>query len=503
MHVSERTLLRIVLRNDFASCIHRCFQTVSPGQRFLPNWHINAMAWHLTECLRGNIKRLIITLSPRNLKSIGASVAFPAWVLGHDPTRRIICVSYSEGLAARHSRDCRAVVESDWYRRAFPGTRISPEKNTELEFATTAGGFRLATSVGGTLTGRGGSIIVIDDSLKPEEAQSEARREAVNQWYDNTLYSRLDNKAEGAIILVTQRLHVDDLVGHVLEKEDWVHLNLPAIATEPQWVQLGPGEYHFRAAGDVLHPERESREDLDKPKASMGSFNFSAQYQQNPIPPEGNMISWEWFRTYSALPPKGPGDPITQSWDTASTDGKDSDYSVCTTWLSKGADHYLIEVVRVRLLYPHLKKLIVEQARKFSPNAVLIEDKGPGLQLIQDLRHEGELYPIQITPEVDKITRASRQSVKIEAGQVHLPLPGQARWLKDFHTEVLQFPSGKHDDQVDSMTQFLEWKREQNWSSVEFHRELLRLRAQEQRRGLRYVIDGEAVPIPWARKLGF
>lgn len=501
MHVSERTLLRIILRNDFKSFIHRCFQTVSPGDHFLPNWHINAMAWHLAECLRGNIKRLIITLSPRNLKSICALVAFPAWVLGHDPTRKIICVSYSEGLSVKHSRDCRAVVESDWYQRAFPGTRISPEKNSELEFATTAGGFRLAASVGGTLTGRGGSIIVIDDPIKADEAMSEARTEGVAQWYDNTLYSRLDNKAEGAIILVTQRLQVNDLVGHVLEKEDWVHLNLPAIATEPQRVQLGPDEFHFREAGDVLHPEREPRKILDGIKATVGSFIFSAQYQQNPIPPEGNMIRWEWFPFYPVPPARGPGDQITQSWDTASTDGKDSDYSVCTTWLSKGADHYLIEVVRERLLYPHLKKLIVEQARKFSPDAVLIEDKGPGLQLIQDLRHDGELYPIQITPEVDKITRASSQSAKIEKGQVHLL--EQAPWLKDFQAEVLQFPRGKHDDQVDSMTQFLEWKREQNWSSVEFHRELLRLRAQEQRRGLRYVIDGEAVPIPWARKLGF
>ena len=180
---------------------------------------IDAFTWHLAQCLDGNIRRRLITVPPRHLKSICASVAFPAWALGHDPSLRIIAASYSTELARKHALDCRAVLESSWYKDVFPGTRLHRDKNTELEFMTSRRGFRLATSIGGTLTGRGGNLIIIDDPMKPADAQSETRRRTVAQWFDSTLYSRLDNKADDRIVLIMQRLHMDDLVGHVLEQE--------------------------------------------------------------------------------------------------------------------------------------------------------------------------------------------------------------------------------------------------------------------------------------------
>jgi len=210
---------RILLREDLASFTHKTFLTVSPAREYQLNWHIEAMAWHLEQCLKGNIKRLIITVPPRHLKSICASVAFPAWALGHDPSLRIIAASYAADLARKHALDCRAVLQAPWYRRVFPRTRLHPDKNTELEVMTTARGFRYATSIGGSVTGRGGDLVLIDDPMKPEEAMSELKRNAVNQWFDGTLYPRLDNKAEGVIILIMQRLHVDDLIGHVTEQE--------------------------------------------------------------------------------------------------------------------------------------------------------------------------------------------------------------------------------------------------------------------------------------------
>src|SRR5438034_6681360 len=252
--------------------------------------------------LRGEIKRLIITVPPRSLKSICALVAFPAFVLGHYPTRRIICVSYAEALARKHANDCRALMRSTLYHRLFPNTRISNAKDTELEFATTRGGNRLATSIGGTLTGRGGNLIVIDDPLKPQDAYSEAARENTKQWYSNTLLSRLDDKTKDAIIVVMQRLHLDDLVGHLLEQEGWTHLNLPAIAESEFRIPLGPGRYHLRRVGDLLHPEREPREVLDEFKRSMGSLDFAAQYQQEPVAEGGNLIKWDWFQFYDKPP---------------------------------------------------------------------------------------------------------------------------------------------------------------------------------------------------------
>src|SRR5829696_8123380 len=213
---------------------------VSSAAVFVPNWHLDAITYALSQVASGKINRLIITVPPRHLKSICASVCFPAFLLGHDPTRRIVCVSYSEPLAKKHANDSRALMRSPMYRRLFPGTRISGEKDTELEFMTTARGFRLATSVGGTLTGRGGNLIIIDDPMKPADAYSESAREQVKQWYGNTLLSRLDNKAKDPIIVVMQRLHVDDLVGHVLEQSGWTVVNLPAIAESELLVPLRP-----------------------------------------------------------------------------------------------------------------------------------------------------------------------------------------------------------------------------------------------------------------------
>src|SRR5262249_7837947 len=185
-----------------------------------------------------------------------------------NPRLRIICVSYSELLARKHANDCRALMRSDLYRRVFPATRISAAKDTEIEIMTTARGSRLATSVGGTLTGRGGDLLILDDPLKPQEAHSETARNSLKQWYSNTLLSRLDNKAEGAIIVVMQRLHPDDLVGYLLDQGGWTHLNLPAIAEEDAIVCLEAKRHHYRKIGDLLHPERESQAALDELKAS-------------------------------------------------------------------------------------------------------------------------------------------------------------------------------------------------------------------------------------------
>jgi predicted phage terminase large subunit-like protein len=453
----DRDLLNAALRHDFGTFIQRSFQTVAPGIAYQDNWHVDAIAWHLRQCFDGEIKRLIITVPPRHLKSICASVAFPAWVLGRDPTRRIICASYGIELATKHARDCRTVMQSSWYRQIFRTTRINRAKRAEDDFETTRHGFRLATSVGGALTGRGGNFLIIDDPIKPADANSEVRRKSVKEWFDSTLYSRLDNKNDDVIILVMQRVHVDDLVGHVLEKEArWVHLDLSAIAEEAQDIPFGPGLVHHRQIGELLHPAREDRETLDQAKEEMGTAAFSAQYQQRPVPVEGNLVKWDWFQVYAHPPAKDADGRIIQSWDTASKSGELNDYSVCTTWLMKGDDYYLLDVLRERFEYPSLKRRVIELARRKNAHSVLIEDKGSGTQLIQDLRYEKTgVRPIAIAPEGDKITRMSNQSARIEARQVFLP--ADAPWLDDFKAEVLAFPYGKFDDQVDSLSQFLSW----------------------------------------------
>jgi hypothetical protein len=217
---SDARVLQAFLRNEFRAFVHKVFMTLSPGQAYVHTWHIEAIAWLLERVRCGAVKRLIINMPPRSLKSIMASVAFPAFVLGLDPSRRIICVSYSGDLARKHSNDFRAVLEAPWYRRTFPNARIGQYKNSEAEIELTERGFRLATSVGGTLTGRGGDIIIVDDPLKPDDALSETKRSAANQWFTNTLLSRLDDKRTGAIVVVMQRVHMDDLTGFLTEQSD-------------------------------------------------------------------------------------------------------------------------------------------------------------------------------------------------------------------------------------------------------------------------------------------
>jgi predicted phage terminase large subunit-like protein len=456
----RNTSTRVVdaaLRTDLYAFVQAFFPMISSGDELMLNWHIEATTYALTKVMRGETTRLIVTVPPRTLKSICASVAFPAFVLGHDPKRRIICVSYSESLARKHANDCRALMRSGRYRRLFPGTRISPAKDTELEAMTSARGFRLATSVGGTLTGRGGNLIVIDDPMKPQDAQSQSARDNTVQWYANTLLTRLDNKARDAIVVVMQRLHLDDLVGYLLEQGGWTHLNLPAIAEIEASIQLGAGRFHVRKPGGLLHPEREPQAVLDQIKRTMGSVEFAAQYQQSPVPPGGNLIKWSWFRFYEQEPTYLPNDRIIVSWDTAMSSGELSDYSVCIVLLVRGETAYVLDVLRDRLEYPALKRKVIEihhQWRHATRNyALLIENKGSGMSLIQDLRQHN-IHAICIVPDGDKIMRMHRQTARIEAGSVLLP--ECAPWLDDFCSEMMAFPAGRYNDQVDALSQALD-----------------------------------------------
>ena len=195
------------MSRDLMSFTERAFYELNPQAKFLSSPHIEVLVSKLESCRQGKVRRLIINLPPRSLKSHAASVAFPAWLLGHDPTKQIICASYGQDLADKHARDCRTLMTSTFYRRLFPNTHLSLEKQSVNEFMTTAQGFRLSTSIGGVLTGRGADLIILDDPRKPDEALSETRRNAVNEWYDNTLVTRLNNKETGVIVIVMQSLH--------------------------------------------------------------------------------------------------------------------------------------------------------------------------------------------------------------------------------------------------------------------------------------------------------
>lgn len=454
-HVTDRERLKSVLRTDLVAFTEKVFATLA-GRSFHESWHIQAMAHALTGCAEGGTKRLAICLPPRHLKSLMASVAFPAWLLGHDPGARIICASYSGELSAGFADDCRRVMSSEWYRELFPGTRQRRGRNADDVITTTAGGCRLATSVGGTLTGLGGDFLIVDDILKAGAGHSEALRTGANEWFDKTLYSRLDDPNNGCIIVVGQRLHVDDIFGHIFENEPWDRLLLPLIAECDQDIPVGPGVIHHRRKGDLLQPSRVSAARAQQILKTLGEANFAAQYQQNPMPPGGNIIKREWLRFYPGeAPDRSFFDMIVQSWDTASSTQKPSDYSVCTTWGVAGRDYYLLDVFRNKLDYPSLKRRVVAEYNRHRPHRLLIEDADFGRALKKDLLAYEDIRPTPILPVHDKVTRAEAQAFPISEGRLYLP--EDSPWVGEFLNEILSFPNGRHDDQLDSMTQFLKW----------------------------------------------
>jgi predicted phage terminase large subunit-like protein len=451
----------VVLKHDLTSFIERSFYELHPATPLDLAPHIEVIATKLEAVRRGQIKRLIINLPPRHLKSHCVSVAFVAWLLGHHPTSQVICASYGQDLADDLAAACRRLMRSGFYRTLFGN--VLGGRQAVNDFETQRGGRRLATSVGGVLTGRGADIIILDDPQKADDALSETSRKATHTWFDNTLLSRLNNKTTGSIVIVMQRLHQDDLVGHVLEQEDWDVLCLPAIAEVDECHLIdGPlGRRFFRRkAGDILHPARESAVSLANTRRAIAEFSFAAQYQQNPIPLGGAIVKTDWLRYYE--PGEQPADfwEIIQSWDTANKSGELNDYSVCTTWGSVDEVYYLLDVCRKRLNFPELKREVARLADLYCPHTILIEDKASGTQLLQDLSNEGHLNATPYSPPAgaDKIMRLHAQTALFENGKVLLPK--EAPWLHEYVAEITGFPGSRYADQVDSTTQALDHLRQ-------------------------------------------
>jgi predicted phage terminase large subunit-like protein len=447
-----------LVRQDLSAFIQRCFYLLNPTTELLWNWHLEVIAAALEACRRGEITRLIINVPPRSLKSLSTN-AFVASLLGQDPTAQIICASYAQDLANKHALDCRTILTSPFCQDLYSHTRLSPHRQSVQEFVTTRQGYRLSTSVGGVLTGRGADFIIIDDPLKPDEALSDTQRKSVNEWFDHSLYSRLNNKRTGRIILIMQRLHEDDLVGHVLGLgEPWTVIRFPAIAErdETHEIQTPYGRQRFqRRAGEPLHSEREPLEVLNRIREALGEYNFAGQYQQAPSPLGGGMVRAAWFKTYAPTELLSEFEQVFQSWDTANKPTELSDFSVCTTWGVKEHHLYLIHVYRKRVGYPELKRAVREQAAAFNSTTILVEDKASGTQLIQELVNEGVHAIKQYQPTMDKVMRMHSVTSTLENGFVHIP--DKAPWLGEFLHELTTFPNGKYDDQADSTSQALDW----------------------------------------------
>jgi len=447
--------VEILADHSFQAFTYLCFKTLQPSVRFLPNWHFEYLSEIMLAIANKELTRVIINIPPRYLKSTFGSIALPAWLLKENPSNKIICASYSQMLASSLHRKCRSIVSADWYKRQFPDVEILKSVNNARRFETTAHGLKIGCGVNASLTGDGADYIIIDDPHKPKEAASEKERLKGIRFFEETAYTRLDDKIGGVIAIIMQRLHEEDLSGFVERKGGWEIFRIPTIEERTRYYTFGDFTY-LRQEGEILHPARENSEQLEEAKKSMGSYAFEAQYQQHPAPLGGGVFKLKWFPRFKVEPENS--EFTIQSWDTAVKTADKHDYSVCTTIKVYQNNYYIINVKRIKLDYPDLKRTLINMANSYQPNMILIEDKASGQTLIQDLKRDTKLNIAAIIPSKDKITRASQVSATIESGKVLLP--EFADWLPDFESELALFPNSVNDDQVDSLSQGLNYLSE-------------------------------------------
>lgn len=417
------------------------------GSKWVHNWHHAIICAALMRVFNGQCKRLIINLPPRYSKTELAVLNFISWAMGKVPDAQFIHVSYSATLAENNSSNTQNILTHESYNEIFPGTVLAT--NAKSHWKTTAGGVMYATGAGGTITGFGAGrmregfagAILIDDPHKADQANSDAVRKGVLDWYGNTLASRV-NHPDTPIILIMQRLHEDDLSGFLLgggSGEEWEHLCLPAYSDEY----------------DALWPWKHSAEKLKQMEASQ-PWVFAGQYQQVPAPLGGGIFKVDWWKYWRGWENRDTWPKfsrIVQSIDTAFKTGQENDFSVIATW-GEGADgYYLIDLFKAKLEMPDLRRAVVSQANKYRPHAILIEDKASGQSLLQDLRRDTRLPVIAVPVNRDKVARANEVTPTVEAGRCFLP-EGHPE-TANFVLSHAQFPNAKNDDDVDTTTQVL------------------------------------------------
>lgn len=457
--MNKKLLLEAILRSDIKSFICKVFDTINPGISISNAWYIDLMADYLEEVIKGKHKRLIINIPPRCLKSICISVALPAWMLGADPSKRIIVASYSQALSTKHSLDCRAIMQTKWYKELFPHTILSTTCNTKTKFMTSKYGFRLATSVGGSITGEGADILIVDDPHNPTFIHSDKLRTKTYNWFEQTFTSRLNDQNKGAIIVVMQRLHEKDLSSYLQKKQNWKLLKIPAISKHDQEFISSKKSYIFKKDTSI-DPLRLPLTLLDKLKQEIGIANFKAQYLQEPEKATCGMLKKSEIKFYEDLP---TFEAIYQSWDTAIKVNHSSDYSVCTTWGVYQNRYYLIDLLSDKLEYSYLKDAMIRLARKWQPKMILIEDKASGQSLIQDLKLANFHNILPKKPKTDKITRFASILPFFTLEQIFLPK--ESTWTSEIIQQITSFPDTTHDDIVDSISQFFIYIKQQQLSS--------------------------------------
>lgn len=429
--------------------IRQAWQVIEPARVFVPNWHIDLIAEYLTAVDMGQIKRLVINVPPRTGKSNLVSILWPAWSWTERPETKWVFASYAAALSTKLSVDRRLLIESDWYQERWGSMfALAEDQNQKTEFSNTDRGTMISTSVGGSITGKGGDRLVIDDLMNPEEAESKAARQAANDFYSHTLSTRLDDPKRGAIVVVMQRLHKDDLTGQVLKEKGWTHIRIPAKAEEREVIVFPmSGREKVREAGEHLCEARAGEAEFQSQRVVMGSRAHDAQAQQKPSDAEGVIFKREWWQYYRELP------KVRRSiwfWDTAAKEKEINDFWAGLHLCECADGYYLAKLVKERMDYPTGEDTVKNEFAARPATILMIEDKSTGQALIPALRKGTRLPIIAFEPPGDKVLRAHLVSPTCEAKKVFLP-EGE-KWVADFVENMASFPDVDHDDDVDAFT---------------------------------------------------
>lgn len=453
----------LVRQGGLRAFIKLAWPTVEGKTPYSNNWHIDAICDHLEAISRGEITRCIIGVPPRSMKSVSTAVMWPAWDWIDNPQRRSLFSSYAHNLSKRDSARCRRVIQSPWYQARWGDRfKMTSDQNAKWRFENDKTGYRLATSVGGQLTGEGGDFVVVDDPLNSSDANSTLKRTNMLTWWSESMSTRLNDPANGAFLIIQQRLHEKDLVGDILTKHgvvedggEYVYLCLPA-----EFEGNHPNRW-FRDPrkedGELLWPAHVPRSALSALKSALGAYAAAAQLQQRPAPRDGGLFKRSWFIVVRVLPPDVEW---ARGWDLASTavqlTKSDPDYTatVLFGWSRSARRWYIADVQRWRENPAEVERLIrdtAEQDRALGREVKIVIPKDPGQAgKAQSQALMLMLAGFDVTAEPttgDKATRAIPLASQCVGGNVSMLL---GEWNDDFLDEITTFPNTGHDDQVDA-----------------------------------------------------
>jgi predicted phage terminase large subunit-like protein len=484
----SREQLRRKAESNLYEFVRQSWHVVEPSIPFIGSWHIEEICEHLEAITNGDIKRLLINIPPRHSKSTIVSVMWPAWEWIIDPAQKFLCASYSGNLSTRDNLKTRRLLQSPWYQDrwghmfAFAG-----DQNAKQRFENDKTGYRLATSVGGTATGEGGSRLILDDPHGAQAAQSEVMRESDLEWFDMVWSTRLNNPKTDAMVTVMQRLHERDISGHIIDDiKGWEHVCIPA-----EWdgksrrTVLGPYDPR-KVKGELICPERFGKKEITNLKQLLGSYGTAGQLQQDPVPSQGGILKTSCFQMWPSSSGLPPFEYILQSYDCAFTEKTTGDPTACTVWAMfthKGERNaMLIDAWDEHLSYPDLRAKAIKDwtteyggmtkdspySRARRPDRILVEAKASGQSLLQDLRL-AKVPAVGYNPgQADKVSRAHQAAPTLELGLLWVPEsgknPGQpVSWAAAFLKQLGKFPVAEHDDYVDTFTQAIIYLKNDGW----------------------------------------